>query len=297
MTPVTRREGTSWRRLVAGLLGLGVTGWATGANAQTPTPAFSNSEAALHRNVLAQRINEQLRVQVAAEAFGVADVVLGTTLTALIVPDNFQSNRAASLSYLVGFGAIDAAAVSSLFLTRDTRSRIFQVIMPATPAVGILGYLLAHDSHPFPRLTAGSLTAGWFTVAILEGINDFSTPTPFSTLRRHQKRIENEQDLSADERRTMHRDLLGSRGPVPRWTLGASALISGAVAISPAFSQRYPQNERTTAALFGGGSILVGLLDFLPGPVGRYERDLETLDISVALAPGGINARGTFSVF
>lgn len=294
-------RGVTWARkklqhtLTGLLLSTAMMAFAMTANAQPTRQEFSNGDAAVHRKVLKERIDQLLRPQTAAEVIGAVDVVLGTTLTLLVVPENFTNERAASLSYLVGFGAIDAAAVGSLFLTRDARSRIFQVIIPTAPAVVTLGFAVAHDPHPFPRLTAGSLTAGYFATAALEGINDFSTPTPFSRLRTHQKRLESGQELSADERRTMHHDVLGARGPLPRWLIGAPMLIAGAVAVAPAFNERYSKDEKTFAGLFGGTSLAAGLLYLFPSPVSRYEDDLDTLDISVALAPGGINARGTFN--
>jgi hypothetical protein len=129
----------------------------------------------------------------------------------------------------------------------------------------------------------------------LEGINDFSTGTPFSRLRAHRKRLENEQELSEDERRAMHHDVLGARGPIPRWVIGAPMLIAGAVAVSPAFNERYSKDEKTIAGLFGGMSLVTGLLHLFPHVVTRYEHDLEAADISVAFAPGGVSVRGTFT--
>jgi hypothetical protein len=72
-------------------------------------------------------------------------------------------------------------------------------------------------------------------------------------------------------------------------------MISGAVALSPAFSDRYSDGEKTWAAVLGGFSLADGLLSLFPGAVDRYEADLKALDISVALLPGGFAARGSFT--
>lgn len=277
-----------------GLLALALMGCAATASAQETREAFAKGDSALHRKVLEQRIGELLRVQTTAEIAGVLDLVVGTTTLALVAP-HFKEERAAALTFAVGYGAMDAVAIGSLFMTRDTRSRVFQVFIPATPGVASLGLALANDPGDIPKLTSGSLAAGWLLTTVLEGINDFSTPTRFSTLRAHQQRLENEEDLAGDERRTMHHDLLGARGPIPRWTIGAPLLIGGAVAISPAFSDRYSKDEKSWAAVLGGLSVLGGLFSLFPGIVTRYEEDLETLDISVALVPGGVSARGSFT--
>ncbi len=281
-------------RIVGALLFLAGTAAASAADAQEASAGFSNGDAALHAKVLKQRIDQLVGVQSVAEVLGVLDVAVGTTSIALAAP-HMKDEPQFVLTYAVGFGLSDVAAASSLFMTLDMRTRVFQVIIPATPAVASLGLALAHDPYPLPKLSTGSLAAGYFASALLEGINDFSIPTPFSTLRAHQQRLENEQDLSAVERRAMHRDVLGARGPLPRWAIGAPLLVAGAVAMSPAFSDRYASKEKTWAGALGGLSLLSGLFSLFPSAVSRYESDLETLHISVALLPGALSVRGAFT--
>ena len=92
----------------------------------------------------------------------------------------------------------------------------------------------------------------------------------------------------------MHLAMLGARGPLPTWLAGAPMIVSGAVAITPAFDDSYGKSSRWIAGLGGGLQLLGGLLTLLPGPVERYEEDVEALGISIAAAPGGAMLHGVF---
>jgi hypothetical protein len=247
----------------------------------------------LHDKVLNERIGEVLRVQVTHEVVGTIDVALGTTLIVLTSKAWRDEPRFAAVN-AIGFGAIDAAALTSLFLTRDARSNILRTIVYAAPVVAGLSYTVAHDPYPFPRLTIGSATGGYLIASILGGLNAFGAPTPYSTLRKDQARLESIESLRSDERRAMHHDLMGARGPIPKWTIGAALLAGGAVALTPAFDDNYSRDEKTAAALVGGVSMLTGVLGLFNGPVERYEDDLKNLDISVAFTPTGLDVHGFF---
>ena len=238
-------------------------------------------------------MDEVIHVQVAGEVIGTVDVLLGTAIIGFSAKHWHDEPHFAAINS-IGFGAIDAAAVASLFMTRDTRSHVLGSIVHATPVVISLSLTAAHDPAPFPRLTVASLTAGYGVAGAIGIVNEFAASTPYSTLRADRERLERGASLDPDEREAMQRHLLGSRGPIPRWIAGLALVSGGAVAITPAFNDATPSKQKTVAAIFGSMGMLGGLLSFLPGPVDRYEDDLKTLDVALTAAPGSVTLQGTF---
>lgn len=281
--------------MAALLGGLGALLVSMPARAQDATPFPSDYTDNLHQRLLAERVNQIVNHQVASEVLGTLDVALSTAGIAVASSQWHKEPRFAA-TWTIGFGLVDGAAAASLFMSRDTRSRVLESIIYAQPVVVGLGFTLASDSHPMARLTAASATAGYFGAALLSSINAYATPTQYSTLRRDQALLEaSTQTLSQSHRRTIHQHVLGARGPIPKWLTGLPLLAGGAVALSPAFNGKYDSNERTAAALVGGAAMLTGILAVLNGPVEAYEADLETLQISIASVPGGIGVQGAFT--
>jgi hypothetical protein len=282
-------------RARAALLSLSALGFASSALAQQGPTFRERVEAQQHRQVLTERVDELLNGQVADEVMGTIEVAAGS-LGIMEGVQRWRDEPNLALSYVVGFGLIDGAVAASLFMPRDTRSAVLETVLYAGPFVATLGPALAQDPSPLPRLSAGALAAGYFSGAVLSAVNRSLTPTRFSTLRRHHARLaEAGRELTEAERRRLHRDLLGARGPIPRWMVGLPLLAAGAVALTPAFNASYGDQQRTFAAITGGVSLLGGLCSFVGSPVDNYESDLKSLEITVAAAPGGLTMHGVFS--
>lgn len=263
---------------------------------EEPEPPTS-VEATVHRQILERRINEMVRQQVLAEVFGTVDLGMTTAFAALSVHYLRDEPRVVG-TYLAGAGLMDAGATASLFATRDTRTVVLEAAIAAVPATLFLGLSVADDPGPFPRLTTGSLAAGYFSSGLLTTLNSLSRRTSYSTLRAHQTRLaDGEHELSETERRTMHDDLMGARGSIPRWVQGTPLIVASAVALSPAFDDQYTKNEQTYAALFGGLGMAGGLLSLFGGTVDHYESDLKRLRVSAVVVPGGFSFRGAFTAF
>lgn len=246
-----------------------------------------------HRGVLTQRIDETLKRQGLAEIFGTVDVVLASTaiVAGAVV---WERDTPLAATWVVGAGLIDGAALSSLFMTRDARSSVLEGVIYLTPAIVPLGFALARDPDPFPRLTAASLAAGYATTGALTIINRALTPTSYSELRERRERLDDPRGLSEQERRALHQTLLGARGPLPKWLTGVPLIVAGGVASVPVFDGGYSKDAELIAGLLGGLTMLTGLTFLFPGSVELYESDLQRLDISVAVAPGGLTLTGTF---
>jgi hypothetical protein len=165
------------------------------------------------------------------------------------------------------------------------------------PSVVGLGFAVADNPYPVPRLSSASAAAGYLGTAALITIRNLSRDTPYSTLRRNRERLERtDQPLSSEERFRIHQDLLGARGALPKWVVGTPLLVGGVVAMLPAFDDYYYQAERNYAVIIGGVMLLSGSIALIgQGPVEAYETDLKTLQLSVAVRPAGIAASGTFS--
>jgi hypothetical protein len=179
-------------------------------------------------------------------------------------------------------------------MTRDARSSVLEGIIDVAPAVGAFGFAVARDPDPFPRLTSGSLAAGYATAGALTIVNRVLTPTRYSQLRERRARLDDPRDLSDAERRTLHEALLGARGPLPRWLIGLPLIAAGGVASAPLFDRSYSKDAQLIAGVFGGMTLLNGIFCLLPGVIDAYESDLERLEISVALAPAGFGFSGKF---
>jgi hypothetical protein len=256
------------------------------------SPAYVDQNS-LHREVLTQRIDEVLRQQVLVEIFGTVDVALagaGIALGAI----NWDRDRRFAVSLVAGFGLVEGAAVSSLFMTRDARSSILEGTIDAVPAIFSFGVAVARYPGSVPRLTAGSLAAGYATTGALRIVNRALTPTPYSQLRLRRARLDDPRDLSDQERRTLHESLLGARGPLPRWLIGLPLIIAGGVASVPLFDRSYSKDAQLIAGVGGGMTLLSGVFYLLPSSVDAYESDLQSLDISVAAVPGGLAFSGKF---
>lgn len=277
--------------MVAALLGASLWAASPSASAQEAPPFFSGDSQ--HRRVLTQRMDEAIRQQVAAEIIGSVDVAFGTVFL-VAGATQWQKDRPLATTFVVGFGAMDALVVSSLFMSRDARSSILEGVVHVAPALAGFGLAVADNPGPFPRLTTGSMAVGYGLASTVTIVNRALTATPYSVLRAHRARLDEPRDLSDQERRSMHLAMLGARGPLPRWLGGAPMLITGAVAMAPAFDDNYAKNSRWIAGLGGGLQLLTGLVNLSGGPVGRYENDVETLGISVAAAPGGAVLHGVF---
>jgi hypothetical protein len=292
---VLPRRPKARARARAALLALSALSFASSALAQS-VPTFRDKvEAEQHRLVLTERVDELLNGQVVDEVIGSIEGVAGS-LGIVEGAQRWRDDPNLALSYIVGFGLIDGAIAASLFMPRDTRSAVLETVVYAGPFVATLGPALAQDPSPLPRLSAGALAAGYFSAAVLSAVNRSLTPTRFSTLRRHHARLADVgSELTEAERRRLHRDLLGARGPIPQWVVGLPLLAAGAVALTPAFNDSYGDQQRTFAAITGGASLLSGLVTFLDSPVDDYESDLKSLKISVAAAPGGLVMHGVFS--
>jgi hypothetical protein len=198
------------------------------------------------------------------------------------------------VSFVAGFGLVEGAAVSSLFMTRDARSSILEGTIYAVPAVSSFGLAVARYPGSFPRLTFGSLAAGYATTAALTIVNRALTSTPYSQLRQRRARLDDPRDLSDQERRTLHETLLGARGPLPRWLIGLPLIAAGGAASVPLFDRSYSKDAQLIAGVGGGMTLLSGVFYLLPSSVEAYESDLQSLDISVAAVPGGLAFSGKF---
>jgi hypothetical protein len=279
------------RVIVAALLSGSLCTTSRPARAQEGASFFSGDSQ--HRRVLTQRMDETIRQQVAAEIIGSVDVAFGTVFV-VVGATQWQKDRPLAMTFVVGFGTMDALVVSSLFMSRDARSSILEGAIHVTPALAAFGFAVADNPGPFPRLTTGSMAIGYGLASTVTIINRALTPTPYTVLRAHRARLDEPRDLTDQERRSMHLAMLGARGPLPRWLGGAPMVITGAVAMAPAFDDSYAKNSRYIAGLGGGLQLLTGLVNLSSGPVGRYENDVKTLGISIAAAPGGAMVHGFF---
>lgn len=239
-------------------------------------------------------INARLNQQVTIEVLGTIDLAVSTFLGPYSL-GYFKSDRTPAITLMVGAGAMDVAALASLLGPRDTRTLVLESVISAAPAVTCLAMTLAEDPYPFPRLTVGSIAAGYVASGILTTVSSASRQTRYSTLRAHWRRLAEPRELSPGERRQMHEDLLHNREPLPRWVQGAPLLVAGAVAMAPAFNDSYYRDEKTVALLFGGLTTLSGLLRLFDGPIERYTSAMDANHISVAALPGGVSVAGSFS--
>jgi len=261
----------------------------------TPALAQESSpfEASQHRQLLAVRINQELRLQSVTDVLGVVDLVGGTALAAYVAP-HWNDDRRLVATTVIGFGLLDGLGVASLFVPRDVRTPIFEEVVALTPVVVGLSIAFANDDYPVPRLTGASFAAGFFAAGGFGAINSFSARTRYSMLRADRVRLDDPRDLTSADRSRMHHDLLGMRGLIPRRLIGACLIVAGAVGMSPAFSDRYSDQQKKWAAVWGGLQVVDGLLTLPDSIVDGYENDLERLNISVAVGPGFIGLHGIF---
>ena len=137
---------------------------------------------------------------------------------------------------LAGIGALDALAITSAFLPRDDRSRILQTYTVAVPFVVYTILAMTGDQ---PRLTFGSVAAGYGVSTLLYGIDNFGRRTHFTTLQADHERLES-RPMSSTELATVHRHMLGMRGPIPAWLRGLPLLAGGIVGFIPVFDETGP---------------------------------------------------------
>jgi hypothetical protein len=261
----------------------------------TPALAQESSlfEPSQHRQLLTVRIDQELRLQSVTEVLGVVDLVGGTAFAAYAAP-HWNDDRPLVATTVIGFGLLDGLGVASLFVPRDVRTPMLDEVVQLAPVVVGLSIAVANEDYQFPRLTGAGYAAGFFAAGGISAINAFTARTRYSTLRADRARLDDPRDLTSAERSRMHHDLLGTRGLIPRRLIGACLIVAGAVSMSPAFSDRYSDQQRKWAAVLGGIQIVDGLLALPDSIVDGYENDLERLNISVAIAPGFIGLHGVF---
>lgn len=247
-----------------------------------------------HQRLLHRRVDWMLTQRAIDEGFGIGGLVFGTAGTAFLVASG-DGSPAFNATLMVGFGALDALAVASAFLPRDDRSRILHSTIPAVPAVFSLALAVADDAG-FPRLTTGSLAAGYGLSAVLYSIDNFGVSTRYSTLQADYRRLGSGPVSNADLA-SIHGHVLGMRGPIPAWLRGLPMLVGGLVALAPAFDEQYSPDARRWAGLFGALSALTGGLVMRNDRVAPYERELEDEGIEVEAAGGGLRVRGWFTAF
>lgn len=254
--------------------------------------------------VLARHIGPELNLTALEPYWGAASATLcaaGATAVALDTTD-----RSDARPYAMGvLGACSVLSVASYALPRDYRNEVVAFAFFG----GLGGTLLVAINASPPHSAASRVTlsafAGSFmafgSLRLLDA--GLSRPVAGSTLVGHARTLaERGSSLSASELGRMEDDFRRAhQRPIPRWAYGASQMLSGVVAMSPAWLDATSARDRRAAYGFGALLLSQGALSFtlsltVPSPYDRYIDALGTLELSPVGPDGslGFSLGGTF---
>ncbi len=179
---------------------------------------------------------------------------------------------------------------TSYFLLSEThRNEALQLASRALQ--GTFYHWLGDLSDPGLDRSLYAIASGYYTAALLEGLNLALSRHPGITRLRHDyARVaspEGRSTISAEELAAIERDFLATERPIPRWLVGLPLVLGGGVALVPAFESDVESQERTLAGIFGTLTILQGLTQLIPDAVGQYRSELGRVQLGAAPLRGG----------
>jgi hypothetical protein len=243
--------------------------------------------------MLARYIAPELALDGLEPYWGIASATLcaaGATTAALDDREHYDSRP-----YLLGvLGTCSVLSLASYAMPRDYRSDVV-----ALAFFGGLGGTLLVGMNASAHSTASQVTLSAFGGSFIAygGLRMLDAallrPVAGSTLAGHARRLATGEDsLSPVELARMEQDFRRAHErPIPRWAFGASQMLAGVVAMSPAWVDSTSARDRFAAYAFG--ALLVGqdALGFTvavtsPNRYSRYVEALRALELS-PLGPEG----------
>ncbi len=293
-----------WRRLrmtgmgrelgfLAGLVGVAL--WSSGAMAAEPAKVALLTE---HLD----RASQLAVIEPFLPAIGGTLCAAGTVALAVADSNEFHASRTA---LLLPTTLCTAASFGSYLLPREYQGRVVYF-----SAITSVATLLAVDALTSPyvpraeRVTVLGFTGGGVAVAAL-GLIDAALERPVSrtTLASDAAELRARgASLSPAEGQRIEADFQRyAARPIPRWAYGATLLVSGAVALSPALFPSTSYGDKVLALDLGGVTAVVGALSlgFALATDNQYEQ-YKKASANLRLSPvgprgaTGLWATGTF---
>jgi hypothetical protein len=274
---------------------------ATAVAKHLPEPAVEPGRVALLVDHL-DHASQLVAVEPYLPAIGGTLCAAGTFALAAADSNEMHMSRAA---ILLPTTLCTAASFGSYLLPREYQGRIVYFSVMTS-----LSTLLALDVLTFPdipvaeQVTMLGFTGGAIAVSTLPLIDAaLERPVSWSTLANDEAELRargtntsraDVQRIEADFRRYAVR-------PIPRWVYGATMLLSGAVAMSPAFVPSTAREDKIGAVALGSVNVLSGALNLgislaTDNQYEHYQKGLAKLRLS-PLGPrgaAGLWAIGTF---
>jgi hypothetical protein len=201
-------------------------------------------------------------------------------------------------------GACSVLSVASYALPRDYRNDVVAFAFFGGLGGTLLVAMNATSHSTASRVTLSAFAGSFMAFGGLRLLDaSLSRPVVGSTLAGHATTLsERGNSLSAAELRRMEDDFRRAhQRPIPLWAYGASQMLSGVVAMSPAWVDATSARDRRSAYAFGAlllaqGALNVTLALTVPTPYDRYRDALATLELSPVGPEGslGFSLSGRF---
>jgi hypothetical protein len=198
-----------------------------------------------------------------------------------------------------------AASFGSYLLPREYQGRVVQFsVLTSLSALLVIDVLTSPELSNAEQVTTlgfSSVGAAVGTLALIDAA--LERPVSWTTLANDEAELKSRgTSLSRADVQRIEADYRHYRvRPIPAWAYGATQLLSGAVAMSPAFVPSTSHDEKMLALALGcaiaiPGAINLGLVLALDNQYERYEKGLTKLRLSPIGPRGaaGLWARGVF---
>jgi hypothetical protein len=258
-----------------------------------PPTLMSAQELEQRNRLLRAYVHGYVRGANFEEGFGYVYVALGV-LGLAVGAASLRDDPAFGTAWTAGFGASTLAFGASLAASRDTRVDVLRATPKFVGGVIMLGFAVARDPYPLPRVTSVAASSTSFMLAAFDVANALARQTKLSTLRSERDRLD-AGDVDTTELRAIEHDFLGSQVPLGPSIYAIPLGIGAAVSLVPAFDGHYSQAERTWSAVIGSTLGLTCVLSLLSvQPVSHYSAQLNSLGFELVASPTNLGFRYRF---